>query len=382
MNFDWTTTEESQRQKIVAALTSDDRAAFAASSKFEPAHAKELLLRYQERLAAAGYFENLCASKVDPGSDKSPDSGPEGDTLLAADGELVRLSPALYLSGAASLDFCVLASHFGTPDLARTIGDGLRRGRIVGAVALSSPEKERVQAQRHEQDTWRLSGVKSYVTNALLADWTAVFYAEGEQTSLAFVPCAGTPGVQVDALATMGLTGLGLGTVALRAVIVPGAQVVAGAAAQEAQSLFEQRRDLSIARAAVGLMHRITELAKRYAQEHERAGKPVVAHQEVRFRLADMLTLAQAAELACDRAAWTLATGGREARTLIACAKVFATEKAEQVSAAALHILAAHGYLAGSEIEQAYRDAPGMVLAGTTNEIARIAIADDLLNRI
>ena len=64
---------------------------------------------------------------------------------------------------------------------------------------------------------------------------------------------------------------------------------------------------------------------------------------------------------------------------MVRCAKVFCAESAERAASAVLQVLGGEGYRRGSAAERAYRDAKGLALAGTTLEVARMAIADAVL---
>ncbi|MGD9077545.1 MAG: acyl-CoA dehydrogenase family protein, partial [Desulfobacteraceae bacterium] len=106
---------------------------------------------------------------------------------------------------------------------------------------------------------------------------------------------------------------------------------------------------------------------------------PIIAYQEVAFRLAEMLTLLQTAQLLAYRAAWTDETGDREAQVLAHCAKVFCSESAEEVASSALQILGGKGYVQGNPAEEGYRNAKYLRIAGTSSEISRMKIADEVL---
>ena len=116
-----------------------------------------------------------------------------------------------------------------------------------------------------------------------------------------------------------------------------------------------------------------------YAKNHKSGGKPIIAYQEVGFKLAEMLTLLQTAQLLAYRAAWMAETGDREAPVLARCAKVFCTESAEKSASYALQILGGRGYLSGNPAEEGYREAKYLQIAGTSSEISRMKIADELL---
>jgi alkylation response protein AidB-like acyl-CoA dehydrogenase len=131
--------------------------------------------------------------------------------------------------------------------------------------------------------------------------------------------------------------------------------------------------------ASVGIMHATIIKAKQYAQSHRREGKPIFAHQEIRFKLAEMLTLYQSSQLLVFRAGWMISSKNPEASVMVKCAKVFASEASEKVAAMAMQILSGQGYVMGNFIERAFRDSKYAALAGTTSERARMQIADELL---
>jgi alkylation response protein AidB-like acyl-CoA dehydrogenase len=120
--------------------------------------------------------------------------------------------------------------------------------------------------------------------------------------------------------------------------------------------------------------------AKTYANEHRTGGKPIIAYQEVAFKLAEMLTLLQTSQLLAYRAAWTADTDAGKAPSLTLCAKVFCTEAAEKVASAALQILAGSGFTSGNVAERAYRCAKYGQIAGTSTEIARVKLGDAAMN--
>ena len=119
-----------------------------------------------------------------------------------------------------------------------------------------------------------------------------------------------------------------------------------------------------------------------YAKTHQSGGKPVIAYQEVGFKLSEMLTLYQTAQLYAYRAAWIADDDPKAADVLTLCAKVFCTEAAETVAGKALQILSAAGYRSGSPAEQAYRCAKYGQIAGISTEIARVKIGDAALGRL
>ncbi len=354
MNFEWTDDVLEMRRGVISGLKRITQTADADT--FLPGTREVHAL-----LGEVGYWSRACSTKVDP-------------ELLAIDLALAGASTSLYLSIASTKTFAMLASRLGENDLLGAI----KRGEIVGAVGFSEVEDSPCEALRAADGGLTVSGTKSRVSNSPVADWLAVFADRGK--IIGFVEM-GNGSVRVgEPVSTIGLDGLAVAAVHFEDTPCPSNLVVAEGAAQAAME-YRNVRDLSLAVAAVGLMERAIASTKHFAEQKKQDGKSLIAHQLVRFALAEMLTMQQAGELIVCRAAWALSVGDAEAQTLVRCAKVFCTESAEQVGIKAVEIAGAHGYTRGNEIERAYRDAVGTAVLGTANGVARIKIGDDLLAR-
>jgi alkylation response protein AidB-like acyl-CoA dehydrogenase len=299
-------------------------------------------------------------------------------------GELARASVSLFLSVRATMEFGEIVACFGNASARTELLGPFARGDLIGAVALSEPGDEAQSGPTkvtEESGSYRLVGKKTFVTNGSIADWVAVFAELEGRGAISLVQRGEdgvTPGPRLD---LMGLNGMALSDLVFESVLVPADRVLGPFNRNAAGSWYRQSADLSIAVAAVGLMQRTLKVAEEYAKGHRRGGRPIFFYQEIRFKLAEMLTLTQTAELLCRRAAWAVAARQPDARTLIRCAKVFAVENAEKAAGMALQVTAGHGYQKGNFCERAYRDASGLALAGTTVEVSRMAIADELLDR-
>ena len=132
--------------------------------------------------------------------------------------------------------------------------------------------------------------------------------------------------------------------------------------------------------ASLGIMQRVFEAATAHAKGTREDGKKLIGRQEYGFRLAEMLTLLQTAELLAYRAAWMAEAGIHEAPTLAACAKVFCTETAAEVASSALDILgpSAPAYV---EVEGGWRLAKRLQLTGTTCVRALSEIGDGVIRK-
>lgn len=315
--------------------------------------------------------------------------------LLAAQGALAgpgsrALAPLLAVARRSAPLFLALEATRHLRDLVGSLGPGglpegeiaaLARGERIGAVALADSAEAPPARLARSGDGWRLTARKSFVTNAPVADWIAVFAdSDGREAVCLVSPReAGVrPGERMD---LMGLDGLAVAALAAEDAPLPASRVLGPFADRAASARYARDANLSIAVAAAGLMRGALRAAHRHARDHRRDGRPVFSRQEVAFKLAEVLALTEAAELLCYRASWMVETADPGADTVVRCAKVFCTESAERAASACLQVMGGEGYRKGNAAERAYRDAKGLALAGTTVEVARMAIADALLSR-
>jgi alkylation response protein AidB-like acyl-CoA dehydrogenase len=259
-------------------------------------------------------------------------------------------------------------------------------GDVIAAVAVSEDEQPESKSGLstvawRDADGFIVSGKKAFVTNAPIADCIAVAASLNGRPAI-FLVEPDDPGLVIGPrLETLGYNGLAVASLELREVRVPASRALGPFEDQACIEFLRGTQDMLLAIASVGLMRRTLAEAKRYADSHHRGGKPIFAWQEIRFKIAEMLTLTQTAQLLCYRASWMYSVSDREAATLVHCAKVFSAEASERVASMAMQILAGTGYLSGNPVEQGYREAKYAALAGTTTEIARMLIAEELLNR-
>jgi alkylation response protein AidB-like acyl-CoA dehydrogenase len=119
------------------------------------------------------------------------------------------------------------------------------------------------------------------------------------------------------------------------------------------------------------------EAARDYAHERVTFGKPIIEHQAVAFRLADMATKIEAARQLILHAA-QLREAGLPCLTEASMAKLFASETAEAVCSAAIQIHGGYGYLADFPVERIYRDVRVCQIYEGTSDVQRIVIARGL----
>ena len=248
-------------------------------------------------------------------------------------------------------------------------------------------------------DAWVLRGNKIYVSNGREADTVVVLAANDLKLGpnggvTAFAVDRGTAGFSVGRCEKkMGLHGTSTAELIFEDAEV-GPECVIGEVGKGfhvAMTALDVGR-VSLGAASLGGMQAAAEGALAFAKNRTQFGLPIVEHQAIQFKLADMsmkidalryLVYHAAAEqdrLGTDPRAW-----GREARVAksraAATVKCLASEWAGEVIDEALQIHGGLGYIRGTPIERAYRDARISEIFEGTNEIQRLVIARDLIAR-
>ncbi|NJO13104.1 MAG: acyl-CoA dehydrogenase, partial [Gammaproteobacteria bacterium] len=137
---------------------------------------------------------------------------------------------------------------------------------------------------------------------------------------------------------------------------------------------------INVAARGVGIASGSLRDALRYAQQRETFGKPIAQHQAIQLKLADMATRVEASRLLVEQAARKYDSGQR-CDLEAGMAKLFASESAVENSLDAMRILGGYGYSTEFDVERYYRDAPLMCIGEGTNEMQRIIIARQLVER-
>jgi butyryl-CoA dehydrogenase len=128
---------------------------------------------------------------------------------------------------------------------------------------------------------------------------------------------------------------------------------------------------------SVGLGRAAYDAALAYARERVAFGQPIVEHQAIGFKLADMLTSLHAATLMTYQAAGAL-DQGRAITRQAAMTKLFASEMAVRVTDEASRIFASYGLAMEYPVQRYFRDARFLLPGGGTSEILRLVIGRDL----
>jgi alkylation response protein AidB-like acyl-CoA dehydrogenase len=373
MNFDVGEQEKKSCRRIRELFAEHNAAEL---SKMETLHSEDLQKlsrRWFTLLESAGYL--TC----------SAEEGRNTVSLAVIQEQLAALSPALFLSVEVSVRiFGRLLARFGTEEQKIAILPDLMSGTSIGAVALS---EEGMNTERSALNTkgvpttrgFSVTGSKGHVINAPIADWIAVAgKIDGCEGPAFFLIKKGRKGLFVgDRLITLGYEGVPISPIGLDDC--PASHVIHPPVDQGILKTVRMWEDQILTAAGLGLMKQSFDAALQYAKTHQSGGKSIIAHQEVGFKLAEMLTLFQTAQLLAYRAAWMSEVKDREAEVLAHSAKVFCGEAAERITSDALQILGGEGYIRGNPVETGYRDAKYIQIAGTSTEISRMKIGDWVL---
>ncbi len=279
---------------------------------------------------------------------------------------------------------CGITLRFGSDEHRQTWLRPLARGEALGCFCLTEPHTGSdaaaisTRAER-DGDAWVLHGVKQFITTGKHADVAIVIAvtdkAAGKRGISAFLVPTATPGYVVARIEDkMGQHASDTAQIVFDGCRVPGSALLgeAGDGYRIALSNLEAGR-IGIAAQSVGMARAAFEAAVDYARQRRSFGVPLVEHQAVSFRLADMATRLDAARLLVWRAA-ALKDAGRPCLTEASMAKMFASEVAESVCSDAIQIHGGYGYVSDFPVERIYRDVRVCQIYEGANDIQRMLI--------
>jgi butyryl-CoA dehydrogenase len=290
--------------------------------------------------------------------------------------------------GASSTSFqvhnsllCLPILRHGTAEQKERYLRPLARGQQLGAFCLTEPGAGSDAAAIATRATkvgnkFVLNGTKQFITSGRSADLALVFAvtdpAAGKRGISAFIVPTVAPGYTVVRVErTMGQRSSDHCQIAFE-----DCEVLPGQGLAIALGNLEGGR-IGVAAQAVGMARAAYDAALAYAKERRAFGKPIIEHQAVAFRLADMATSIQAAELMVLHAA-RLRDAGRPCLKEASMAKLFASERAERVCSDAIQIHGGYGYLNDFPVERIYRDVRVCTIYEGTSDIQRLVIGRQL----
>ncbi|MDR7154151.1 alkylation response protein AidB-like acyl-CoA dehydrogenase [Sphingobium xenophagum] len=265
---------------------------------------------------------------------------------------------------------------------------GLIGGRAIGAFALTEADAgsdaSAVRTRATKVDGgWRINGSKQFITSGKIAGLVMVAAVTdpdaGKKGLSVFIVPTDRPGFGVDKVEHK----LGQGasdTCALRFddMFVEDDLLIGqpGQGYRIALANLETGR-IGIAAQCVGMAQAAMDIAVAYAKERRSFGKPIIEHQAVGFRLADLAARLEAARQLVLNAA-RVKDAGLPCLTEASMAKLFASEAAEQIVSGALQTLGGYGYLEEYGVAKIYRDVRVCQIYEGTSDIQRMVIARSL----
>ena len=300
--------------------------------------------------------------------------------------ELAKVCGSVGLSMAAHNSLCtghILA--FGNEEQKKKWLPRLASGEVIGAWGLteantgSDASNMRCTAVR-EGDEWVINGTKNWITHGISGEIAVVITRTGEprtkNNATAFVVERGTPGF----LAGKKENKLGMRCSETAEMIFDNCRIPDANRLGEVGDGFHQSMKvldggrISIAALSLGIARGAYEAALNYAQEREQFGKPIAQFQAIGFKLADMATEIEAADLLTDQAAYKKQHHLPMTQDA-AMAKYYASEVAVKVANEAVQIFGGYGYTKDFPVEKFYRDAKLCTIGEGTSEIQKLVIA-------
>lgn len=279
---------------------------------------------------------------------------------------------------------CGIPNKYGTDAQKEEWLKPLARGDKLGCFCLTEPHTGSdasaitTRADR-DGDHFVLNGVKHYITTGSHADVAIVFAvtdkAAGKKGISCFLVPTATPGYKVARIERkMGQHASDTAQIVFEDCRIPASALLGkeGEGYKIALSNLEAGR-IGIAAQSVGMARAAFEAAVAYAKERVTFGVPIIEHQAVNFRLADMATRIDAARLMVWRAA-TLKDAGKPCLVEASMAKMYASEMAEKVCSDAIQIHGGCGYTDETAVERIARDVRITQIYEGANDIQRLVI--------
>jgi alkylation response protein AidB-like acyl-CoA dehydrogenase len=231
---------------------------------------------------------------------------------------------------------------------------------------------------------WVLNGAKNWITHGISGDIAVVLARTGELLDsdgiTAFVLEKGMPGFRGGKKENkLGMRCSETAELIMEDCIVPEDNILGkpGQGFRQAMQVLDGGR-ISIAALSIGIAKGAYEAALKYSKEREQFGQPISNFQGIAFKLADMATEIEAAELLTFRAA-ELKNKGQAVTRNSAMAKYYASEVAVKTSVDAVQIFGGYGYTKEFPVEKFYRDSKLCTIGEGTSEIQKLVIARQIL---
>jgi len=305
--------------------------------------------------------------------------------------EISKVCGSVGLSMAAHNSLCT--GHiltFGNEEQKKQYLPKLASAQWIGAWGLTEAntgsDAMRMQCvAKADGDYYILNGAKNWITHGITGDIAVVLARTGELLDskgiTAFIVERGTPGFKAGKKENkLGMRASETAEMIFEDCRIHKSQILGkvGEGFKQAMKILDGGR-ISIASLSLGIAKGAMEASLKYASERQQFGQPISNFQAISFKLADMATQIEAAELltlqACD-----LKMRGENMTKESAFAKYYASEVAVRVSTDAVQIFGGYGYTKDFPVEKFYRDSKLCTIGEGTSEIQKLVIARNILS--
>lgn len=303
--------------------------------------------------------------------------------------ELGKVCGGVGLSVAAHNSLCTGHIYYhGNEEQKQRFLPKLACGDFIGAWGLTEPNtgsdamRMKTTAVK-EGDHWVINGAKNWITHGLSGDVAVVLVRTGELLDrhgiTAFIVEKGMPGFSaVKIKDKLGVRASETAELIFDQVRVPQENVIGevGKGFQQAMQVLDGGR-ISIAALSCGIARGAFEASVKYAKEREQFGKAIATFQGIGFKLADMATEIEAAELLTFQAAY-LKNNKKPVTKEGAYAKYYSSEVAVRCGNEAVQIMGGYGYTREYPAEKFLRDSKLLTIGEGTSEIQKVVISREL----
>jgi alkylation response protein AidB-like acyl-CoA dehydrogenase len=305
--------------------------------------------------------------------------------------EIGKICGGLALSVAAHNSLCTGHIYYhGSEEQKKKYLPKLATGEWIGAWGLTeantgSDAMRMKCVAKKEGNEWVINGTKNWITHGLSGDVAVVLVRTGDLLDsngiTAFIIEKGTPGFSaVKIKDKLGVRASETAELIFDNVRIPEANVIGevGQGFKQAMKVLDGGR-ISIASVSLGIARGAYEASLKYAKEREQFGQPIANFQAIGFKLADMATEIEAAELLTFRAA-DLKNRGEKVTKEGAFAKYYASEVSVRCGNEAVQIMGGYGFTKEFPAEKFLRDSKLMTIGEGTSEIQKMVIARNILS--
>ncbi|MEZ4988641.1 MAG: acyl-CoA dehydrogenase family protein [Saprospiraceae bacterium] len=312
------------------------------------------------------------------------------EAYIAIIDEIAQVCGSIGLSVAAHNSLCT--NHilqFGNEEQKLRYLPKLATGEWIGAWGLTEPntgsDAGRMRCVAVEEgDYYVLNGSKNFITHGKSGEVAVVIARTGELLDshgmTAFIVERGTPGFSAGKKENkLGMRASETAEMIFNDCRIPKSQILGevGDGFIQSMKILDGGR-ISIAALSLGIAKGAFEASRRYAKEREQFGKPIASFQAISFKLADMATEIEAAELLTHQAG-RMKDAGIPMTKQAAMAKYYASETAVRVANEAVQIFGGYGFTKDFPVEKYYRDAKLCTIGEGTSEIQKLVISRQLL---